>query len=164
MVRHERLNRWLSGTTGFTAASLVSGSFTRRSRPGVITIGAAAVWGLSLGAVGLVTSPWPCLALLAAAGAADSVSVVTRGALIQLAVPDDLRGRTAAVEMIVGAGGPEIGNLRGGTVAQLTSGSFALISGGLTCLLALAAVGATSRPMLNFRTNQKPKIGDAAGI
>ena len=143
---------------GGVAASLVSGSFTRRSRPGMITIGAAAVWGLNLGAVGLVTSPWLCLALLAVAGAADSVSVVTRGTLIQLAVPDDLRGRTAAVEMIVGAGGPEIGNLRAGAVAQLTSGSFALVSGGLTCLLALAAVGATSRPMLAFRTEEVEKL------
>nr|WP_206444070.1 MFS transporter [Nocardioides sp. KC13] len=138
---------------GGVAASLVSGSFTRRSRPGVITIAAAAVWGVSIGAVGLVTSPWLCLALLAVAGAADSVSVVTRGTLIQLAVPDDLRGRTAAIEMIVGTGGPELGNLRGGAVAQLTSGSFALVSGGITCLLALAAVGATSRPMLTFRTS-----------
>ncbi|MEI7054835.1 MFS transporter [Nocardioides sp. CCNWLW239] len=139
---------------GGVAASLFSGSFTRRTRPGVITIGAAAVWGLSLAAVGLATSPWLCLALLAVAGAADSVSVVTRGTLIQLAVPDDLRGRTAAVEMIVGAGGPEVGNLRGGAVAELTSGPFALVSGGITCLLALAAVGATSRPMLEFRTNK----------
>ncbi|MGH3349578.1 MAG: MFS transporter, partial [Nocardioides sp.] len=94
------------------------------------------------------------LALLAIAGAADSVSVVTRGTLIQLAVPDDLRGRTAAIEMIVGAGGPEVGNLRGGAVAQLTSGPFALVSGGITCLLALAAVGATSRQLLGFRTNK----------
>nr|WP_221209058.1 MFS transporter [Nocardioides albus] len=139
---------------GGVAASLVSGSFTRRSRPGVITIAAAAVWGASLGAVGLATSAWLCLALLAIAGAADSVSVVTRGTLIQLAVPDDLRGRTAAIEMIVGAGGPEVGNLRGGAVAQLTSGSFALVSGGITCLLALAAVGATSRQMLAFRTDR----------
>jgi len=138
---------------GGVAASLVSGSFTRRNRPGLITIGAAAVWGVSLGAVGLVTSPWLCLALLAVAGAADSVSVVTRGTLIQLAVPDDLRGRTAAIEMIVGAGGPEVGNLRGGAVAQVTSGPFALVSGGITCLLALAAVGATSRRMLAFRTS-----------
>lgn len=139
---------------GGVAASLVSGSFTRRSRPGLITIGAAAVWGASLGAVGLATSAWLCLVLLAIAGAADSVSVVTRGTLIQLAVPDDLRGRTAAVEMIVGAGGPEVGNLRGGGVAELTSGSFALVSGGIGCLLALAAVGATSRQMLAFRTDR----------
>lgn len=139
---------------GGVAASLVSGSFTRRSRPGLITIGAAAVWGASLGAVGLATSAWLCLVLLAIAGAADSVSVVTRGTLIQLAVPDDLRGRTAAIEMIVGAGGPEVGNLRGGGVAELTSGSFALVSGGVACLLALAAVGATSRPMLAFRTDK----------
>jgi MFS family permease len=139
---------------GGVAASLVSGSFTRRSRPGLITIGAAAVWGASLGAVGLAPSAWLCLVLLAVAGAADSVSVVTRGTLIQLAVPDDLRGRTAAVEMIVGAGGPEVGNLRGGGVAELTSGSFALVSGGIACLLALAAVGATSRQMLAFRTDR----------
>lgn len=139
---------------GGVAASLMSGSFTRRSRPGLITIGAAAVWGASLGAVGLATSAWLCLVLLAIAGAADSVSVVTRGTLIQIAVPDDLRGRTAAVEMIVGAGGPEVGNLRGGGVAELTSGSFALVSGGIACLLALAAVGATSRQMLTFRTDR----------
>ena len=136
---------------GGAAASIFSGTFTRRSRPGPAMVGAAACWGAALAVFGLTESPWLGLGMLVVAGAADTVSVVCRGTLIQLATPDELRGRISSIELIVGISGPDLGNLRAGAVAQATTAALALVTGGLACLVALAANVATSRPLLSFR-------------
>ena len=78
------------------------------------------------------------------AGAADTVAVVFRGTVVQLSTPDTLLGRAAAAEQIVGQAGPDVGNLRGGLVAAATSGTEALVSGGLACVMAALAIAATT--------------------
>ena len=75
---------------------------------------AAALWGLGLAAFGLVDALVPTLLALAVAGAADTVSVISRGTITQLATPDAFRGRISSVEGIVGVSGPDVGNLRAG--------------------------------------------------
>lgn len=137
---------------GGVVASAFAGSFTRRTRLGVVMVGGAAAWGLSLALFGLVSAAWPSLVFLAIAGAADTVSVVSRSTVVQLACPDELRGRASSVEMIVGIAGPDLGNLRGGLVAEWTSGGFAVVSGGLACLVALALLVATSPGLVGFRS------------
>ena len=101
----------------------------------------AAAWGAAICLFGLVHDPWIGLSCLVVAGAADTASVVSRGTIVQLHTPDRLRGRVAAAEQIVGQAGPDLGNLRGGLVAGVSSGSFALVSGGLLCLVVVALVG-----------------------
>ncbi|OLT20126.1 hypothetical protein BJF78_35760, partial [Pseudonocardia sp. CNS-139] len=125
---------------GGVAAGLTSGAVTRASRPGLVMAGAAIVWGLGLATFGLVDGLVATLVCLAVAGAADTVSVISRGTLVQLATPDSYLGRVSAVENVVGAGGPGIGDARAGLVAGLTSASFAAVSGGLACAVAVAAV------------------------
>ncbi|MEV6828292.1 MFS transporter [Amycolatopsis sp. NPDC051102] len=137
---------------GGVAASVFSGTFTRLPRPGRVMLAGSAVWGVALSGFGLASSPWPALACLVVAGAADTVSVVTRGALVQLATPDALLGRVAAAEQIVGQAGPDVGNLRGGLVAGATSGTFALVSGGVLCVAAVMAVGAATPGLRRFVT------------
>ncbi|MEV7215468.1 MFS transporter [Kitasatospora cineracea] len=129
---------------GGVAASVLSGVFTRRPNQALVMLGAAATWGVALALFGLVPSPWLGLGLLALAGAADTVSVVARGTVVQLHTPDALLGRVGAAEQIVGRAGPDLGNLRGGLVASASSGTTALISGGLLCLAAVAAIGAAT--------------------
>ncbi|MFJ4675671.1 MFS transporter [Kitasatospora sp. NPDC088783] len=132
---------------GGVAASVLSGAFTRRPHQAPVMLAAAAAWGVALALFGLVSSPWPGLGLLVLAGAADTVSVVARGTVVQLHTPDALLGRVGAAEQIVGQAGPDLGNLRGGLVASATSGTTALISGGLLCLAAVALIG-TATPGL----------------
>ncbi len=86
------------------------------------------------------------------AGAADTVSVVSRGTIVQSNTPDVLRGRVAAAELIVGQAGPDVGNMRGGLIAGATSGLVALVSGGLLCVGAVALVGATTPGLRRFST------------
>ena len=60
---------------------------------------------------------WLAAVLLAAAGAADSVSAVSRTAIIQSITPDHMRGRMAAVYALVVTSGPRLGDIESGAVA-----------------------------------------------
>lgn len=139
---------------GGVLASVFSGTFTRYHRPGVAMIIGAAAWGISLAGFGWAADPWIGFGFLIVAGAADTMSVVCRGTVIQLETPDALRGRVGAVEQMVGVSGPDLGNLRGGIVAGLSSGATALVSGGLLCVIAVAAVGAGVPELRSFRISR----------
>jgi MFS family permease len=143
---------------GGVVASTFAGTFTRRTRLGVVMLGAAALWGLSLAGFGLVTAAWPSFVLLLIAGAADTVSVVCRSTIVQLVVPDELRGRASSLEMIVGIAGPDLGNLRGGLVAEWTSGAIAIVSGAVASVAALGWVVSTSPGLLRFRTRDEARV------
>jgi hypothetical protein len=73
-------------------------------------------WGLSIAAFGL--APWlaASLVFLALAGAADVVSAVFRNTILQLAIPDSLRGRLSATHIAVVSGGPRLGDVEAGAV------------------------------------------------
>ena len=102
---------------------------------GRAVIVAVLVWGAAIAAFGLV--PWLPLALLllALAGAADVVSAVFRNTILQLSVPDNMRGRLSSVHIAVVTGGPQIGDAEAGAVAALTSPRFSVVSGGIACIL-----------------------------
>ncbi|WP_331728339.1 MFS transporter [Streptomyces sp. NBC_00158] len=150
---------------GGIGAGLLSGTVTRRRRGGLVQLIAAGVWGLALTCFGLAESLWPALCCLAVAGAADTVSVITRSALVQLETPDAYRGRVSSVEHVIGVAGPELGNFRGGLLASATSAPFALVLGGLTATLAVAAVSAANTPLRAYRTppTAVPATGSGPG-
>ncbi|MFI6874622.1 MFS transporter [Streptomyces sp. NPDC050400] len=137
---------------GGITAGLLSGTVTRWRRGGLVQLAAAAVWGLALACFGLAGPLWLALGCLAVAGAADTVSVVTRSALVQLETPDAYRGRVSSVEHVIGVAGPELGNFRGGLLASATSASFSLVFGGLSAVVAIAAVTLTNAPLRAYRT------------
>ncbi|WP_330457959.1 MFS transporter [Streptomyces sp. NBC_00820] len=129
---------------GGVTATVLSGSLTRIGRPGTVMLCSSAAWGVALLLFGLTANPWTGLGLLVLAGAADAVSVVSRSTIVQTRTPDALLGRVTAAEQIVGQAGPSLGNVRGGLVAGWSSGTTALITGGLLCALAVAGVAATT--------------------
>ncbi|MFD5319144.1 MFS transporter [Streptomyces sp. NPDC127098] len=146
---------------GGITAGLLSGTVTRLPRGGLVQLTAAATWGLALAGFGLAGPLWLALACLAVAGAADTISVVTRSALVQLETPDAFRGRVSSVEHVIGVAGPELGNFRGGVLASATSAPFALVTGGLSAVLAIAAVAATNGPLRAYRV---PRAEPAAEV
>jgi len=129
------------GLGGIVAGAL-SGRVTASTRPGRLMLVSASVWGLALTGFGLSGSLVLALACLAVAGAADTVSVVSRTSIVQHATPDALRGRVNALDFLVGVSGPQLGNARAGLVASATSGATSAALGGLTSLLAVLAVAA----------------------
>ncbi|MDQ0947103.1 MFS family permease [Streptomyces phaeochromogenes] len=149
---------------GGITAGLLSGTVTRRRRGGLVQLSAAGVWGVALACFGLAGPLWLALGCLAVAGAADTVSVVTRSALVQLETPDAYRGRVSSVEHVIGVAGPELGNFRGGLLASATSASFALVAGGLSAVLAIAAVAAANAPLRAYRTPPATAEPTARGV
>lgn len=141
---------------GVTAGAL-SGPLTRSVRPGLVMLCGSAAWGGALVLFGLSTNPVVGLGLLALAGAADATAVVARSTIVQTRTPDALLGRVTAAETIVGQAGPNLGNVRGGLLAGWTSGATALVSGGLLCLLAVAAVGASTPELREEGTAPLPE-------
>jgi MFS family permease len=137
---------------GGVIASIFSGAFTRSTRPGAVMLVGSAVWGAALALFGVAPNPWLGLSFLLLAGAADTISVVSRSTIVQLHTPDELRGRVAAAEQIVGQAGPDVGNMRGGLVADATSGRAALVSGGLLCVAAVALIGLRTPDLRRFST------------
>jgi MFS family permease len=120
---------------GALLGALTTGWVGRVRRQGRAVIVSVAVWGGAIAAFGLV--PWlPVgLALLAVAGAADVVSAVFRNTILQLSVPDALRGRLSSVHIAVVTGGPQLGDAEAGAVAALTSARTSVVSGGLACVV-----------------------------
>ncbi|MEV4623523.1 MFS transporter [Asanoa sp. NPDC049573] len=132
---------------GGALASLFSGLSTRHARPGLLLLACGGVWGLGLSLAGFVATLPAVLGCLALAGAADTWAVVARGTVVQSATPEAYLGRVAALEHVVGVAGPEVGNLRAGLVASATSGSAALVIGGLTCVAGTALLATLIRPL-----------------
>ena len=89
--------------------------------PGMIahrtSVSPKVAWGAAITCFGLVSWLPLALVLLAAAGFADVISAVFRSTIIQLAVPDALRGRLAGLQIAVVTGGPRVGDLEAGAVA-----------------------------------------------
>ncbi|GAA2130215.1 MFS transporter [Glycomyces algeriensis] len=138
---------------GGILAGLGSGLISRADRIGRVQLGAAVAWGLALAAFGLAEPLWAVLGALAIAGAADTIAVIARGTLVQLATPDSHRGRVSSAELVIGLAGPDLGNARAGVVASLTSGPFALASGGLLCVAGVLWVALRNRPLREFRVS-----------
>ncbi|MEU4822058.1 MFS transporter [Actinomadura sp. NPDC023710] len=148
---------------GGLGAGLFSGAVTRLRRGALAQLVAATAWGLALAGFGLAGPLWLALSCLAAAGAADTVAVITRGALIQMETPDHFRGRVSSVEHVIGVAGPEIGNFRGGLLASVTSAPLALLAGGLAAAAAVVSVGLADPPLRRHRTDARHGDGDGDG-
>jgi MFS family permease len=125
---------------GALTASLLSGWIGHVRRQGLIVAIAAALWGAAIIAFGFASSLWLALVMLAAAGAADSVSAVLRGTILWTVTPDELRGRVSGIEFAQVAATPALGNVEAGIVASLTSLRFSIASGGLLCVLGTVVI------------------------
>ncbi len=131
---------YASVAAGATVAALTTGWVEHARWLGRIVIGAVIVWGLAIAGAGFMPSLWPAAALLAIAGAADSISAVCRSIINQTVTPEHLRGRMSAIFMLVVTSGPRLGDLESGIAASLTTASVAVVSGGFACVAGVAVI------------------------
>ena len=126
---------------GAFVGALFSGWVKTVRRTGRAILAAVAVWGLAITAFGLVTVSFPlALLCLAVAGAADVFSAVFRSTLVQLETPDELRGRVMSIHILVVTSGPRLGDIEAALVASITTPQFAVVSGGVLCVLGVGVV------------------------
>jgi MFS family permease len=105
---------------------------------------------------GISRSFWLTFACLAAVGATDTVSTVLRNIIRQLETPDRLRGRMTGINMVFFMGGPQLGELEAGLVANWWGAPFSVISGGIGCLIATAGIAAATPPLRHYRSDTAP--------
>jgi MFS family permease len=124
-------------------------------RAGVVLLATVAAYGVATVAFGLSRSFPLSLALYMLVGMADQVSVVMRATAIQLSTPDELRGRVSAVSMLFIGASNQLGATRAGFVADGTSAPFAVVSGGLVCLLVVAWVALRVPALRGYEVPQR---------
>jgi MFS family permease len=144
---------------GALLGALTSGWVGRVHRQGRAVVVAVVVWGLAIVGFGGVGWLPAALLFLVVAGFADVISAVLRSTIVQLAVPDALRGRLTGLQTSVVTGGPRLGDVEAGSVAAGLGDTASVISGGLACVAGAALLFAL---LPGFR-RQQAGLTDRAG-
>ena len=133
---------WLSAaqSIGAVIAALIISQMETIRRQGPLFLGMVVVFGIATIFFGLASSFLLAMLALMVIGASDSVSMIIRNTIRQLQTPDYIRGRMSSVNQIFFMGGPQLGEIEAGIVAQLFGAPVAVISGGVGCILAVAWV------------------------
>jgi MFS family permease len=138
-----------------TSAVLTVAPPIRRAGPTLLAT--VALFGLATIVFGF--SRWFPLSVAAymLVGVADQVSVVMRTTVIQLSTPDALRGRVSAVNLLFIGASNQLGAAESGFLAALTTAPFAVVSGGVACLVVVAVVTATMPELRRYRVGPAPR-------
>jgi MFS family permease len=133
---------WLRASPAVGA--ILMGSYLIR-RPigknaGSTLLGAVLGFGLCILVFGISKNYWLSLAALLVSGALDSISMVIRGAIVQLCSPENMRGRIAAVNSIFIGSSNEIGEFESGVTAKLMGTVPSVMVGGVLTIVTVVIV------------------------
>jgi predicted MFS family arabinose efflux permease len=132
---------------GAVTMSLIMARFPLHRHAGRWLFTCVAIFGAATVIFGLSHTLWLSLASLAIAGAADTISVIIRGSLLQLATPPEMRGRVSAVNSLFIGASNELGEFESGLTAQWWGAVRATVIGGIGAL-AVAGLWAAIFPSL----------------
>jgi predicted MFS family arabinose efflux permease len=132
-----------------TSAAMVRGvdGITHRGR---VLVASVLIYGLATVVFGLSTTFWLTFACLAVTGAADTVSTIFRNLIRQLETPDYMRGRMIGVNMVFFMGGPQLGELEAGLVANWLGPVVSVVTGGLGCIIASGWIAARTPALRHY--------------
>ncbi|MGW5353536.1 MFS transporter [Streptomyces sp. NPDC004031] len=150
---------YAAGSVGSLLVSLTSGWATRVHRHGRMVVLAAAGWGAAMAGAGWVRQIWLVLLFLALAGGMDMISGIGRSTMWNQTIPDALRGRLAGIELLSYSVGPQLGQVRSGAVAAMTSARTSVWSGGLAGVAAVGLLAASLPALMAYdaRTGPAPQ-------
>ncbi len=134
---------WLSAAQPFGAVGvgLIFSQKEKIRKQGSLLLWSVVAFGLATIVFGLSRNFWLTLILLAMIGGSDAVSTILRNTIRQMLTPDAMRGRMVSVNQIFFMGGPQLGEIEAGMVAQALGTPMAVITGGLGCILAVLWIG-----------------------
>ncbi len=121
------------------------------NRRGLVLLVAVTGYGLATVVFGISHTFGLTLLCLALTGATDSVSTVLRNLIRQLETPDHLRGRMTGINMAFFMGGPQLGEMEAGLVANWFGAPLSVISGGIGCLIATGWVTVATPALPRYR-------------
>jgi MFS family permease len=144
---------WLYASTSvgaLLAGILMVPWIDRIHRRGRVLFLAVFGYGIATVVFGLSRVYWVTFLCLALVGASDTVSTVLRNVIRQLQTPDELRGRMTSVNMLFFMGGPQLGEMEAGLVAQGFGAPASVVSGGLLCLVATGWIAARTPDLRRY--------------
>jgi predicted MFS family arabinose efflux permease len=142
-------------SVGALLGALTSGWVGTVRRPGRAILVAVTIWGLAVVGFGLSgRNLILAFGFLAIAGAADVVSAVFRSSSQQLIVPDSLRGRLSALNILVVAGGARLGDFEAGIAGSVFSPFTAVVSGGVLCLCGVGVIASAVPQFARWRVGE----------
>ncbi|MDX6296969.1 MAG: hypothetical protein QOI51_826 [Nocardioidaceae bacterium] len=139
-----------SPAIGSLLAFAFSGWVSKVRRQGRAVVLAVLVYGAAVAAFGFARSLWLGVLFLAVSGGADMISAAYRSTILQVAAPDNLRGRLQGVFTVVVAGGPRLGDFVMGTTAAVFTPTLALGAGGIGCMCGVVLAAAGQRGFLEY--------------
>jgi len=153
---------WLSAaqSVGAVLAALILSQVQQLRRQGPLFLGSVVVFGAATILFGLSRFFVLAWCALAITGAADSVSTIIRNTIRQVRTPDELRGRMTSVNQIFFQGGPQLGEIEAGLVAQFFGAPFAILSGGIGCILGVLWIS-RKWPQLAIYNGDEPAFAGA---
>ena len=140
------------------AGALMVRLVDRIEHRGAVLLWAIGAYGLATVAFGLSTVFWLTFCCLALTGAADTVSTVLRAVIRQLTTPDRLRGRMTSINMVFFMGGPQLGELEAGLVANWKGAPFSVVVGGIGTLVAAVTVAAAVPALWRYRRSSEAQV------
>jgi MFS family permease len=167
-----------AGAVGAVVGAAFSGRLMRVRRQGLGVLLGVAAWGACIVAFGLTNGPlwptgplrafawqgpfWLAFLFLAGAGASDLVSMVLRNTVVQLATPDEIRGRVSATNAMFIIGGPSLGQFESGVVAKALTPQLSALTGGLACMAATGLIAVGFPSIRRYHAGMYRPVGAAA--
>jgi MFS family permease len=147
---------WLSASQaiGTLIIGLYLSQKTKLLRQGMLISISMAMFGLATILFGVSTYFWLTMLALILIGIFDGLSSIIRNTARQLQTPDAIRGRMMSITQIFFKGGPQLGEVESGFVAQVLGVHFAIISGGVGCVLATFIVVKKIPQLWNYNGNE----------
>ena len=93
---------------------------------------------------------------------AVSAGINNNGNIILLQTPDNIRGRMTSVNPNFFMGGPQLGEVEAGAVAQLLAAPVAVVTGGIGCIVAEIGIARRWPQLRNYNRDEPMKAGAAA--
>jgi len=152
---------WLyaAPAAGAVVMSAIMVPMTERIRKrGPTLLWSVAGYGIATAVFGLSRSFWLTFFCLAMTGATDTVSMIIRNVIRQLETPDRLRGRMTGVNMVFFMGGPQLGELEAGVVANWFGATVSVVSGGIGCLIATGWVAASTPRLRHYQKEDSDAV------
>ncbi len=152
---------WLSASLslGAVIASLIVSQIPQMRRQGMVFLIAVMGFGVATIGFGMARNLALAMVTLMLIGASDSVSMIIRNTIRQLQTPDYIRGRMVGINQIFFMGGPQLGEIEAGLVAQFWGAPFAIVSGGFGCIIFVALIARRWPELRRYNGDEPIKAG-----
>ncbi len=150
---------WLAAaqSMGAVTVGFIVSQYKYLRRQGLLLLGSVVVFGFATILFGISRLYALIFFALALSGAANSMSTIIRNTIRQLNTPDSLRGRMTSINQIFFMGGPQLGEIEAGALAQFFGVPFAIVSGGVGAILGVWLITAIW-PSLGHYNGDEPNI------